>query len=62
LVASQSETDLKFRSTEAIAKMKINRQFQDLQPAHGEVNWVLKQQLDRNICLLSTSSPITRTP
>ncbi len=33
--------------------MKINRQFQDLHtPDGGTVDWVLKQQVDRDICLL----------
>jgi hypothetical protein len=33
--------------------MKINRQFQDSHiPGGGSVDWVLKQQVDRDICLL----------
>ena len=32
--------------------MKINHQFQDLHSHGGSVDWVLKQQIERDICLL----------
>ena len=32
--------------------MKLNRQFQDLHMSNASADWVLKQQIERDICLL----------